>query len=941
MSSKRKQSKAHDGPRQKKSAVSLTQLGLPSSTTAASNPNIKSISSSTHAKLNDFLPHRDEYLDELLHHDGQGDFVNDICSSCNAYDGVFQCLDCACSKGLQCCNCIINDHKYLPLHRIEIWTGTNFDRILLQVLGLQVQLGNHHESCPSPEPASTNFVVFDISGIHPVSVNFCGCMTANAKHIQLMRAKWFPTTITRPQTAFTFDCLDYSHKLSLQSKITAYDFYHLGPHFNRYNEFQYVFRIWHNLHVLKRRGQGHDPAGPDATSPGELTVECPACPHPQCNLPADWQLRGAYMFLYILYIAVDANFKLKMKNCGINDVELSPGWGTYVNEKDYQSHLSNYIDEPEINSCESQHDAIVWAGIRSTPGYAISGAGLTLCARHSLVRPNGVGDLQKGEKYCNMDFIVLSSLKNLQLPRIVITYDIGCQWSKNLRKHINNMPPDLHIPHNTIIDVGVPSWHINAHGDACRSNFSLMHMPGAVETSWANTNPLAASLREMGSANRHESLDNHWNSWNFHKIIGLLFIKKYKDACSMSAAHSDIFQKFTATFPESVIKNWEDRILAWEKDKMKTNPYDDQYSYATLKDIQLEIMREDALHKSYQGYSRIPVVTFLTTGFDIELRQYQLQHIVTNNTQQLENLEVKHYSLLQQIESWREAQDIHMSAIASELGPLIRLENNEAEMLKLYLPSKLPLHLRQDQSIQEIMIKEKCLRIAQAEDSLAEIRRHWRIIKGLWRFKKLNISGTGNKANTRMNSLYTQFSAKTESAATKYCIAFEALQSLEPDGDWSTNLKSLKNEDIHGPGQDDDEITTSKGCYIPSWIWLIPQNKKDINTDETEEDSHEALSSEWAKVKARKDRWSEEVVVKFCEWQSEWWMNKTDGRSLCKTWLPLLQNNGITPEWAINYMNKESQDVEEHDDDDDVLGDDDETSNFGNFDTEDEMEENI
>ncbi|KAF8979024.1 hypothetical protein BDQ17DRAFT_1265123, partial [Cyathus striatus] len=87
-----------------------------------------------------------------------------------------------------------------------------------------------------------------------------------------------------------------------------------------------------------------------------------------------------------------------------------------------------------INSCESQHDAIVCAGIHSTPGYTVSGTGLTLYARHLLVCPNGVGDLPKGERYCNMDYIVLSALKGLKLPRVIITYDIGCQWSKKPSK---------------------------------------------------------------------------------------------------------------------------------------------------------------------------------------------------------------------------------------------------------------------------------------------------------------------------------------------------------------------------------------------------------------------------------------------------------------------------------------------------------------------------
>ncbi len=35
----------------------------------------------------------------------------------------------------------------------------------------------------------------------------------------------------------------------------------------------------------------------------------------------------------------------------------------------------------------------------SLPGYSINGVGLAICARHSMVRPNGAGDLAKGEKY--------------------------------------------------------------------------------------------------------------------------------------------------------------------------------------------------------------------------------------------------------------------------------------------------------------------------------------------------------------------------------------------------------------------------------------------------------------------------------------------------------------------------------------------------------------
>lgn len=41
-----------------------------------------------------------------------------------------------------------------------------------------------------------------------------------------MRKKWFPATLIRPQTVFTFDLLDTFHELTLQGKGNLFDFYH-------------------------------------------------------------------------------------------------------------------------------------------------------------------------------------------------------------------------------------------------------------------------------------------------------------------------------------------------------------------------------------------------------------------------------------------------------------------------------------------------------------------------------------------------------------------------------------------------------------------------------------------------------------------------------------------------------------------------------------------
>jgi hypothetical protein len=53
-------------------------------------------------------------------------------------------------------------------------------------------------------------------------------------------------------------------------------------------------------------------------------------------------------FLYTLYLAVDANFKLKGKDRGIDDPELAPGWASFVEEASYQEHIAGYVDQPEV-----------------------------------------------------------------------------------------------------------------------------------------------------------------------------------------------------------------------------------------------------------------------------------------------------------------------------------------------------------------------------------------------------------------------------------------------------------------------------------------------------------------------------------------------------------------------------------------------------------------
>jgi hypothetical protein len=47
-------------------------------------------------------------------------------------------------------------------------------------------------------------------------------------------------------------------------------------------------------------------------------------------------------------MSTDANFKLKLKNRKLQDVDLSEGWAYFVVEKEYKKYYQAHADEAEV-----------------------------------------------------------------------------------------------------------------------------------------------------------------------------------------------------------------------------------------------------------------------------------------------------------------------------------------------------------------------------------------------------------------------------------------------------------------------------------------------------------------------------------------------------------------------------------------------------------------
>ena len=53
-------------------------------------------------------------------------------------------------------------------------------------------------------------------------------------------------------------------------------------------------------------------------------------------------------WLYCLFLAIDANFRLKLKTRGIKDPELGSGLSYFVDNIKFQEHLKNHTHEDEV-----------------------------------------------------------------------------------------------------------------------------------------------------------------------------------------------------------------------------------------------------------------------------------------------------------------------------------------------------------------------------------------------------------------------------------------------------------------------------------------------------------------------------------------------------------------------------------------------------------------
>ncbi|KAJ7036476.1 hypothetical protein C8F04DRAFT_954001 [Mycena alexandri] len=863
------------------------------------------------------------FFDETVRHNGLGDALDENkCPCCQRVHSRqfrhFRCADCG--VFVQCLECVRSRHSLSPLHRVKEWNGTFWVNTTLTKLGCVYQLGHGGHTCPRPARTTHNMVVMDTEVIQTVNYRYCGCDKADRSNNleQLMRNGWYPATTVDPETCATFGALETFRTLNVVGNINVHDFVgamerqtdpcQVETVPDRYKAFGRMSRQYSFLKRMKHAGRAHDNGLLASTQNGECAVLCWTCPHDGKNLPEGWRdVAPEFQFLYMLLLAMDANFRLKnrLRANERDDPPLADGWGYIVEDAPYKEHLRSYVAEKDVSGHMMLSAAVtnIEHGIGEHM-YCLRCPPPVVCARHELVRPQGIGDLQKGERYANMDYIAFSAILGITAMFLAISYDIACQWQIHLPERLEKMPEHLQLDLALItLLFALPVWHASAHEESCQNQNSLTYLEGVgrtdgegIERTWSVLNPIAWATKEMAKGARADAIEDKIDHHNFEKNIaqGNTLARKLIVAIDERDRQVEAFKEVDRTLRSEVKKEWQAKIDAWRVDRSQPNPYliaggrDGGPSEAA---IRLTLTKDEA-EEAATGGAKLhgsSLTSFLVAGLQLEEAQYvplnSLHPVVLLAPDQQQRVQEMRIAFFSKLGRWRKLQAVYMSAAVRELEEAEDVRDPDlpppvAEEVKLYLPSRLRQADREEGCRKGLPAMEAKLREGQCRDSISALRSRLHAKRHLLNYhgstlQTRRFSVVGQRAATRAYTLMERIGERVDAVSGKYrrargalialrgAAACESYRELRPsdvqlDEEREVDAKARKKLGSIGSKYRRQGPALSSKNKTFSWIWTVSHWILHVRRRLTRAT---AVRVEWLKAKARKERWEEEVEL--------------------------------------------------------------------------------
>ncbi|KAF9012929.1 hypothetical protein BDZ89DRAFT_1142715 [Hymenopellis radicata] len=506
-------------------------------------------------------------------------------------DELYRCT--TCGEFLECKSCSLARHKQSPVHYIKVWHNYCWERTSLADMGLVFQLG--HQGA-----IEHRMTVLHLNRVHTVAFRYCGCAVSdNELHWQqLMRCGWYPATTRSPAMCATMELLSFFRQLKTEATVNVHDFTTIledesdpyGTEWtpDRYKALLHMERQWAFLHRVQRSGVAHKEGGLADAEDGAVHVECWACPRVGVNLPKDWDKVGEeFRYLYHRIVSNDANFQMKCKmwSSPYVDHPLYSGLSVQMPEEQYHEWLRQYITEEEVFNCVA-FIALMQKDTKFSVGLRWSGVIGVICAHHELML--GLGDLEKGERYKNIDFVLYSLLSKMGLKEVTVTYDIACQYRKHFHERVLALPAELRELGLPEITWGLHVWHAGVHDIKCEASESLKYK--------SVFNPMSYMTREEQPGARADDIENKADNHKFRRNLGLghTLLRRLRIALQERAVQVKSFKEADCALEDDLHSEWMEMVLVWLADPTKPCLYGPSGTVSTSEaKVRLELRKQE------------------------------------------------------------------------------------------------------------------------------------------------------------------------------------------------------------------------------------------------------------------------------------------------------------------------------------------------------------
>ncbi|KAF8135325.1 hypothetical protein K438DRAFT_1786899 [Mycena galopus ATCC 62051] len=569
---------------------------------------------------------------------------------------------------------------------------------------------------------------------------------------------------------------------------------------DRHKPFMLIVRQWREVKRMKRFKRGHEDRRVCGTKQGELALMCRACPQVGWNLPDRWEkIETLFRFIYWLFLAQDTNFRLSNRN------------------------ISSEVTDPILGD----GFAMFMANTKRTKGLHTTGVGGVTCSHHNMWEGNGIGDLQVGERYCNMDFLLLSVLFWFQL--------------------------------------------------LCRTAFSFHFMWGAgmthgegVEQNWSFSNGAAASTRVMGPGARQTTLEDIFGFHNYDRVLAMHCVLPRRLA------------SFRESWKSCILTSWLDgrkRCMFGRGSHIQRPGLTVRVGGGSHRGIYVHEEGTEIECEHSPG-------VFLTMGMMLEEAQCKLgidvRALKNPSVSQKLAFTKRRTMLLKRIHKFRQVQGIYMSALHPQLSNMQKevYDGNgdqQLEATRLFMPSELTVVVRAGACVLSVAKIEARLRYGEACEALDAVRYGLRTRTMMNRYKLRNFTGQGRM--TKGQGMLQQINIKIHATKVCYRYARATLLALHGHGDWEERLRVLSDNDmrtlneraltaekkaqndhwaelrgafVEGGMAHATGLAAGEGSHTLSWIWYTIVAMYDEQNPDPK--LHDALLLEWSKVTAA-EKW--------------------------------------------------------------------------------------